>query len=169
MTTLAYRGNQMAADSQETFDDSGKSLCQKLYFISAGPHKGDWLALCGGSFSSRVFVDWYSNPRKRRPELVDFKDSDDEDAFRILIMKPDGKLFLSSASCVLIPKVAPYFAAGHGAAYAMGAMACGKSAGDAVWAACKHDEATCAPVWVAIAGKKELKIVKKPRGLSLGL
>lgn len=166
MTTLAYRGKILAADSQETFDDSGKSLCQKLYFITKGPNKGDWLAICGGSFSSRVFVDWYTSPRNsRRPELVDFKDSDDEDAFRILIMKPDGRLFLASASCVLIPKVADYFAAGHGAAYAMGAMACGKTAAESVWVACRHDEATCPPVYFARAGQQRLIELKRPRGL----
>jgi len=169
LTTLAYRDKTLAADSQETFDDSGRSLCQKLYHIGKGPHRGDWLAICGGSFSSRVFVDWYENPRRRRPELVDFKDGDDEDAFRILIMKPDGKLFLASASCVLIPKVAEYFAAGHGAAYAMGAMACGRTAGDSVWVACKHDEATCPPVYAARAGEKTLTAIKRPRGVHVGV
>ena len=170
MTTLAYLDGMLAADSQETFDDCGKSLCQKLYYIHKGPNKGDWLGTVGGTFSSHVFLEWYINPRKnRRPELVDFKDSDDEDAFRTLIMKPNGDLYLSSASCVLVPKKTVYFASGHGAAYAMGAMALGKSAGDAVWVACKHDDATCPPVYMAKSGSSELVEIPKPTWLNMDL
>ena len=169
MTTLAYKDKTLAADSQETFEECGKSLCQKLYYISRGPNKGDWLAISGGSFSSRVFLDWYINPRARRPELVDFKDSDDENAFRILVMKPSGALFLGSASCVLIPKEAQHFASGHGAAYAMGAMSCGWNAQDAVWVACKHDDATCPPVYYAQAGSKKLRKAEQPRRLRMAL
>lgn len=142
MTTIAYRNGIMAADSMESSDIC--EPCIKLYRVKRGRNKGHIVGTAGAMFSGMVFLDWYSGGRKHMPSSDRDIVSDDDD-FMCLILRPDG-LFKVNKSCRPVLVEAPFYAIGHGAGVALGAMEKGASARRAVEAACKWDPYTRGPI-----------------------
>lgn len=147
MTCIAYRDGIMAADTLEVFADAGKTFCAKLYRVPSGKNRGDILGLSGGSFIGNILRKWYLDPaRNPLPDLAAYKDEDDEDGARALVYKKDKTLWLMNATGSLIPRHDNYYSIGAGAPYAMGAMAAGKSAAQAVRIACRFEPYCGRPV-----------------------
>jgi len=139
MTTIAYRDGVIAADTQETWEDGSFTPCVKLYRMpkSVAEVGGHIVGLAGGSYAGELFLEWYQvgdwdNP----PDLVNL---DLEEDFEAIIVKPDGSLWSCNRLFAFIPHKTEYFATGSGGKVALGAMAMGATAEEAVRAAIKHD------------------------------
>ena len=100
MTTIAVDARtrgvvELCSDNLET--SSWKAPCQKLYKVTSGKHKGDWIGTTGASSSSMVFVEYWKAGTEH-----DFKDFfgtmffdyyDDDEIFECLLIKPNGGIF----------------------------------------------------------------------------
>ncbi len=126
MTTLAYDGRMLAADRQLTLGGTPMPLT-KIFRLGT-----ELVGLCGSVQESLLFLEWYQNGKdpNTRPKL-----SDDFSALAII----PGKILRYEH--LLKPWLIdlPFWAAGSGADYALGAMAAGKSAAEAVEIACRFD------------------------------
>lgn len=142
MTTIAYRGGVLAADSRLTVDNgsgSRKHTCRKLFRkrVTEGKKSFDVvIATAGESSPGMVFVDWYGTG-KPVPDLFLHLGGD----FLCLVLTPSG-LFEYDVYCrgELIEE--DFYAVGSGAQAALAAMHCGKSAIEAVRVAARIDSYT---------------------------
>jgi len=134
MTTIAYKDGIMAADRA----------------ISAGGHIGStrkvWKrksdgALVGGAGTVSVFQKWaewfLAGERGNSPGLG----TDDDSSSVTLVVRPNGDVEQHDRYGRAVYD-APYYAVGSGADYALGAMAFGATARQAVASATKHDHMT---------------------------
>jgi ATP-dependent protease HslVU (ClpYQ) peptidase subunit len=153
MTTIAYKDGIIAADSQATWEDgSGQiELCNKLFLIRSGSHAGEIVATSGSTSPGMVFIDWYENPKKQKPR-IQFEDDD----FVCLVLNWAG-LYVADTYCRLVKVKEPFYATASGAPFALGAMAAGASAKQAVQIACKYSAYSCPPVVT-------MKLGPKPKG-----
>lgn len=133
MTTIAYRDGILAADSMLTGYDAD---CGSVIKIRRNRH--GWLGgASGNKGSTTLFMDWFLNT----PPRIDVKPAptvDDNSADGIVIL-PGGRVFFWSGSAALWAVIAPFHTLGSGMRFAMGAMAMGASAREAVGVAKKFD------------------------------
>lgn len=126
MTTVAWDGQMMAADRQLTLGGTALPL-KKIFRYDNG-----LVGCCGSVQESMLFLEWYRNGRdpERKPKL--------DEGFSAMVVS-DGlcKRFENLLMPYLIDM--PFWAAGSGADYALGAMAAGKSAKEAVEIAIRFD------------------------------
>jgi len=126
MTVIAWDGKTLAADKQATF--GGTPVPFTKLFRSGAEMIG-----CSGSVSESLqFVEWY-----RKGEPADSKPAV-EDGFAALVVQ-NGKLYRYEKQLVALPMDVTIWGAGSGADYAIGAMAAGCSAVEAVEIACRFD------------------------------
>ena len=138
MTTIAYRSGIFAADSLIAYATITNGQREKI------TRCGDYLvALAGAAFLRPILEEWVSEGCD--PEEVPSLLLDNMDKFGALIIDRDGMAH-EFDNGFLTPIHADYTAIGSGALIAMGAMAHGASAEEAVMAACRHDKATGGPV-----------------------
>lgn len=141
MTTIAFRDGILAAD-QAIFDrDTYCGQTVKIHRAGCGSIGG--VAGCFGDastfrewMSSAVVVDFIVNP----PPQFDHENSE------ALLIKPDGSVFWIGPGKRWVQQWGPYFAIGSGFRIAMGALAAGVSAEQAVKIACDLDAYTRGPV-----------------------
>ena len=148
MTTIAYKDGIIAADSRATWGDGFAETCQKLFRMRGGPHKGEIVATAGACSPGMVFVDWYENPRKPRPKI-----QFEEEAFICMVLNWAG-LYSVDDHCRLIKVMEPFYATASGGNFAMGAMAAGASAEQAVEIACRFSAFSAPPVRTMQLGPK---------------
>lgn len=125
MTTIAWRGNTLAADSICT-DGSRQTRYEKL-LRARGAAYG-----CSGDLSEI----WAFFEALRAGEAL--KDIKLKGDFSCLMLTPGG-CFQMERDLRPHPVCGDYWAIGSGAEYALGAMFYGKSARQAIAAACAHD------------------------------
>lgn len=137
MTTIAYRDGVLAADSRAA-DQTVKSYgIQKLYRLKK---KGAIIGTAGSIVKCQAFVKWYANKRHRAPKLED-------DDLSAIVLHRDGRVELFEDSVESIEwNPAEPLAVGTGAPAALAAMACGKTAAEAVEIACRIDPDSEGPV-----------------------
>lgn len=141
MTTIAYRDGILVADSHATYDSGSlhKHTCRKLFrkTVVEGKKKTDVIiGTAGDSSPSLVFVDWYGT-NKPPPDTFLHIGGD----FLCLVLTPKG-LFEYDIYCRGEQVLDDFYAIGSGSPFALGAMAAGKSAYDAVRIAAKFDPFT---------------------------
>jgi hypothetical protein len=141
MTTVAAKDGCMAADTQLTGDY--RLRAQKIVQLADGTLVGGagtwhrcWTAMC-----------WLLGGEQGDPPKL--KDS------CLLIMRPDGGLWIVEDEFPPFPLLDREAAIGSGAAAAMMAMRSGASAGDAVKATCRIDCASSDPVQMLRLPKKK--------------
>jgi len=138
MTTIAYRDGVMAADSVSVYGGR-KHQCVKLHRKTGGEgrRKHDVIiGVAGELYPAMLFVDWYGtgNPV---PEMLRTQGGE----FVALILTPKG-LFEADIYCRITPVEDTIYAIGSGGDLALGAMAAGKSATEAVRIAARYDAYT---------------------------
>lgn len=148
MTTIAARDGCIASDSRETWtsDDGGSRVhtCKKLFRKRIGKGRKAYdviIGTAGESSPGMLFVDWYGSDSP--PPVTLLTEAD----FTILILKPKG-LYVADAYCREVPILEKFFAIGSGAAAALAAMHCGKSAREAVTIAARIDPYTGGRIFV---------------------
>lgn len=134
MTTIAYRSGILAADSLIAYATITNGEREKI------ARCGDYLvALAGAAFLRPLLEEWVAegcNPDEVPSALLD-----NMDKFAAVIVDRDGMAYEFDYG-YLTPIHAPYTAIGSGALLAIGAMAYGATAEEAVKCARCHDKAT---------------------------
>ena len=100
--------------------------CIKIHRIG-----DDLVGYVGRSCYEQVFLDWFKSGRPSPMPVIE----DDMTAIVIL----SGKILEFKKECLPLEVNMPFWAIGCGAEYAMGAMAAGKTADEAVKIACRFD------------------------------
>lgn len=134
MTTIAYKDGVLAADRAIT-GGGHVGTARKVW-----KRKSDG-ALVGGCGTVSVLQKWaqwfLDGERGNSPGLG----TDEDSSSQMLVVRPNGKVEAHDRYGRAMYE-APYYALGSGCDYAMGAMAFGASARQAVAAATKHDHGT---------------------------
>ena len=141
MTTIAYKDGVLASDTRATWDDGVKSKCTKIWRITSKvePVKGQvLLAAAGNLYIALIFRDWLEAGGEAG--LYRWIDGEETDFDAIIVHK--SGLYSSNQLCRITENEEPYWAAGTGCKYALGAMHCGKSAIGAVRVAAHFDAYT---------------------------
>jgi hypothetical protein len=146
VTTIAYRGGIIAADSLETHSSeaggTSTGLCEKLFRKRIGKREVV-IGTAGGSFLGMVFVDWFDGSGKEPPPIL--RDAHPDEDFDVLVLDR-GKVYQANHLCRLIEVIEPFTAIGSGRKVALGALECGRSAREAVRIAAKRDPYTGGPI-----------------------
>lgn len=167
MTVIAWDGKTLAADSMET-DSAGYFIrnCKKLYRLKSGGMLGE-----AGMSDNRAIVALFDNVKDEgdlptRAELEATKSEGsyivvlpDKSVYHIEIDEVDN--YARFVAQVMPSKVGPC-AVGHGADYAIAAMALGKDAVGAVKLACKYSAYCRGPInTMRLEDKPKEKINRK--------
>lgn len=138
LTTIAFRSGILAADTLISYNSFTNGHRQKIE--RAGNY---YVALAGPAWLREIIEPWVEQgcPRDAVPEAL----LDEENSFAALIIDPEGRPHEFNNG-FLVPVYADYTAIGSGALFALGAMAHGATAEEAVKAASLHDKNTGGPV-----------------------
>ena len=137
MTTIAWDGTTLAADSLSC-SSGQRSRVRKLRRCK----DGRLIAAAGESGAVAAYLNWLETPEwSQRPSFQDHAD----DCVHALEIMPDGTVWRHER---FMPFIAEdrYTAIGSGAAYALGAMAAGKTAPEAVVIACELHSGSALPM-----------------------
>lgn len=130
MTVIAWDGKTLAADRQVTRGDQVGSRI-KLKRLESGAI----FVFAGDSDRGLVLMDWFAKG-KDPANWPAFQRA--ESGWVQVIIAEGGNLFEYNQEPVGIPVETPYWAWGSGASFALGALAMGATATQAVVAASKH-------------------------------
>lgn len=134
MTTAAYRNEILAADSQMTGRGGARIKVKKIRRLKDGS------LYCGSGTAAVInkMERWLDGGKE--PEIGE------DDEVEAILIKSDGTVWLVDEDLELEQVEDEFTAIGTGAGIAIGAMACGKTAEEAVEIAAKHDSGTSLPV-----------------------
>jgi hypothetical protein len=136
MTTIAWDGTSLAGDRRSTAD----GLCRRVRPKISRTPDGRLIGLSGASGRCAAMREWLTLPASERGKQPAFQGREDQAVVALEVL-PDGTLLFHSVDgAVAIEE--PFDAVGSGADFALGAMACGKSAADAVRIAARFDAGT---------------------------
>lgn len=141
MTTIAYKAGVLASDSRMTWGGHIKASGVKMWRIDSrvAPVKGEvLLGICGYVAAALLFKDWLETGGE--PNLVK-RGVEADDTFGALIVHKSG-LYTADHLCRLEVMPEQFWADGSGTLAALAAMACGKSAIEAVRLAGRFDAFT---------------------------
>lgn len=130
MTCIAWDGKSVAADRQMNYGNFRRE------FHKLQQHKREILATCGTACSGLALVEWYVQGCKKQ----DFPaiQSDKEEWSSLIVISVHG-VWVYEKTSEPLPVYEPFMAWGSGRDFAMGAMAMGADAKQAVEIACKYD------------------------------
>ena len=138
MTTIAWDGRTLAADSLGVLGDSLKVVSHKLMCFPDGRLLG-----CCGRMSDKMLVCEWLLHGGEKPLL--------DDSFAAILVEPTGQAFRLEESLVFITMHEPFHACGSGRDFAIAAMALGKTACEAVALAMQFDPWTGGAVeWLTL-------------------
>lgn len=135
MTTIAYRDGVMAADTALTHNGVWEGKSVKIGTTSDGRVVG----IAGAPGMMKPFIDWLQFGG-------DAPAYDRDDHFFAIVAYADGAASLYDRFMSEIKMSEPFHAIGSGKEIAIGAMAAGASAEDAVRIACIYDAYSAEPV-----------------------
>lgn len=138
MTTIAFREGVLAADSIISY--SGFNLGEADKIVRAGDY---YVALAGSAYLRQPLEEWLASGACQADLPVLLQENSGQ--FSALVMNKYGHVF-EYDNGFLLQVNAPYYAIGSGSHFAIGALAHGASAMEAVAAACKHDKASGGPI-----------------------
>ena len=134
MTTIAWDGKTLAADRQATRGDR-RMLCPKLAVVRSRHRGGLWaLATTGGRDAGRLLVQWWQAGAR----VDKWPASQATEDWCTLVVAGPGGCWVYDKLCIAEPAQAAD-SWGSGAPYALGAMAAGATAEQAVLIAQKYD------------------------------
>lgn len=131
MTTIAWDGKTLAADKMGT--NSGYGFTVTKIFR----HKGELLFFSGDMDAGLVMMEWYKAGANASEWPALQSDKDAWSGFHVI--RHDGGLWKYERGHVPFWIEDKMYACGSGRDYALGAMACGKTAEQAVEIACRFD------------------------------
>lgn len=131
VTVIAWDGHTLAADSQATVDNETIAQVRKIHVLG----DGSALSFSGLMEEGLVLKQWYENGAcpDRYPS---FQTQDNRGPTTLVVASRDA-LIMFREQPVAIPIEMPYWAWGTGAQFALGALARGADACEAVRVACQ--------------------------------
>lgn len=150
MTTIAFKDGILAADSAVTASGNWEGSCMKIAKLKPSIFAG----FAGALAVQETVFEWIAGgmDRKKIPTIMD---GGEDYKWDCLVITPDAVWSLERSFLRSFTQ-SPYYAIGSGADLALGAMAMGATANQAVEAACKHDIYSRQPITM-------LKVPKWPR------
>jgi len=132
VTTIAWDGTTLAGDRQSTFGSTPRPSARKVFKVTHPEHGTVLFGSSGLSGECQAFAHWVLNGGDK-PE---FKE--------LWVIAVDQKRQVWLCDCRLMWEIvkSPFWAAGSGADYALGALAAGKSAVEATKIASTLDIST---------------------------
>lgn len=143
MTTIAYRGGILAADTCVTVNGSKLGGVVKVW---RRPEDGALAGAAGSAGFAAAFRKWFLTPEKDRGKPPEPK-SDDRMFDRGVVFYEGGRIEVHEAGGPFEVS-APYYAFGNGSDIALGAMFAGADARTAIAAAVKHNPYTFGEITV---------------------
>lgn len=142
MTTVAYRDGVLAADSRAYSGDKVPiGTKAKIHRLEDGTIYGISTNNVGGDAVLRRWVEGGCLPA----DSGDLK----PDSFELLVVRPSGEVFYANGNLDLTgPLSAQFWSIGSGNEYALGAMARGADAEDAVRVGCELDPWSDGPITI---------------------
>jgi hypothetical protein len=141
MTTLAWDGKTLAADSRATSSGMPYKIV-KIFVLADGS-----LFAGSGDYGQIIAVKhWLENPDSQKPNADDFAG---------LLVTPEGVLFKLEETLGLLPVYEAFHAIGSGRDFAMAAMHCGRTAREAVEIAALYDVFTGGEVMAINVDRQE--------------
>lgn len=139
MTTIVYRDGVMAADTLVTDAGSVRRGTARKIFRTAN---GALVGVAGASGLTSRFVQWIENgePEAALPRMPDGQQ------MSALVAYSDGSVAVFNETLLRQKVVAPFEAVGSGNEIALGALAMGARAEEAVLVACQFDVWSAEPV-----------------------
>jgi len=140
VTTIVYRDGLMACDSRG-YSGSRSPIGTKIKMkrLEDGTLIGVSSTIPGGG---EAVIQWYEAGALPNVDAIFFPDS-----FTMLAIKPNGAGYFADNHPVLSgPLKAPYYAAGSGGEFALGALEFGADAFSAIQIACKLDPFSDMPI-----------------------
>lgn len=144
MTTIAYRNGVLAADSKINYGSFSNGEVNKIHVITVPDDDGKcvrkaMLVVAGAIWVSEPMIEWIESGANQEdiPHCILHAAKD----FSCLMVDDEGTLWEFNNGYFLKCGV-DYHAIGSGMMFALGAMAVGSEAPEAVAAAMKHDMAT---------------------------
>lgn len=128
MTVIAFDGKYLVGDRRRTVDGSPMSA-RKVFKVRANDGRKFLVGCAGCSWDAVAFVRWVSG-RGDKPSPT---------AFCAISIDEKNRIWYVAEKLIYHRITLPYFAIGSGSDYAIGAMACGKTAAEAVRIAIKLD------------------------------
>lgn len=142
MSVAVWDGKTLAADSQAVCAGT-RSRLRKIVKSPDG-----FLAAGVGTVSSFIpWLRWVQAGMPPEEQPTSLKDA------TVIIVEPRGRAFLFEGSATRMPLTERKWAIGSGADYALGAMAVGADAAQAVRAACRYNVDCGGPVVAMAPGK----------------
>ena len=130
MTTVAWRGEWLAADSRSV-GGSGISKAIKIRRIG-----NLTIGFCGSLAFAEAVMQWLESGEGKRPKARSYDD------FQAIAIGDEGVFLIEDVKLRRVPILDEFYAVGSGSHYAMGAMAMGATAQEAVKIAARFDENT---------------------------
>lgn len=143
MTTIAWDGKTLAADSQASTD----GIRSRVTKIAKSP--SGFIAAGSGSFNAILpWLRWITGGLKEDEQPTTLRDSS------LIVVDPRGRAFIFENQPLRVPLREKYWAIGSGANLAMGAMGAGADAKRAVQVARRHDVYTGGRIVTAVPGPR---------------
>lgn len=142
MTTIAYDGKTLAADSRATSSGMPYKVV-KIFTLADGS-----LFAGSGDYGQIIAVkEWLENTDSQKPNAADFAG---------LLVTSDGVLFRIEETLGRLPVHEAFHAIGSGRDFAMAAMHCGRTAREAIEIASLYDVFTGGEVMAFDVDRREL-------------
>lgn len=152
MTTIAYRNGIMAGDTQASFNSTciGESIK-----IRKG-NNGNLYGFSGSIVEADEAFEFLQDDTKTIKKPIKF--TDNETFYTIIEVIVTGAVFIYEGTVDPIQFKAPFYAQGSGSDLALGAMAAGASAEEAVKIACKYNIYSSEPVTIISLNEDWMRI-----------
>lgn len=142
MTTIAYRAGIMAADSFCTADNVFVGLVSKKIALN----KQGWLGgAAGNAIFARKWLEWFESDFEESTVPTPAKNGEDSCNGNGLMVGPKGTIRIIE-DAGYFDLEGEYYAIGSGMDFALGALAHGATAEEAVAAALVHDRYSGGPI-----------------------
>lgn len=128
MTTIVYRDGVMAGDSQVTAYHTITGHQRKIHRV-----KGHLIGCCGRASEVKAFLDWFEKGWRKEDKPKNIDD------FSAITVNENGDVHRWDENLIPYSKNEAYVVIGAGSDIAIGALAQGATAGEAVQAAIEHD------------------------------
>lgn len=140
MTTIAWDGRTLAADRQNTVDDDKSFRGTKIIRTV----DGRLIGAAGNTVVCHAMMEWLADHPDTRGDMPAPQCQEDSSAHVLEVMR-DGTVWRYETHGAF-PLGKGAAVCGSGGPYAMAAMACGRTADQAVEIACRFDQLSAGPV-----------------------
>lgn len=130
MTVIAWDGKAMAADRMRLVDGTPMPAC-KVFKVRSSDGRQFLVGCAGDSWDATQFLKWMRSQAD--------KDKPAPSSLYALVIDEKRRIWLAAEKLIYHEVTLPFFAVGSGSNYAIGAMAAGKSARQAVRIAARFD------------------------------